>query len=144
MLLSWPAWTYKAMFLKLFCLHTPFGFKKVITNPHIIADAKIGCLDNRCPKLKICVSKLIYTRVMFTVSLISDWLQNKWIRDCWYLSTCSVLTSRATSVKIGVVYSSHKVGSDCRHLNSHVGCRHLVCNDVSTTATYLENPALRR
>jgi len=27
--------------------------------PHIVADINIECMDDRCPKLKICISELI-------------------------------------------------------------------------------------
>jgi hypothetical protein len=47
------------MFCKLFCSRTPFGFKKITTDPHILADVNVQCPEGRYPKLKMRISELI-------------------------------------------------------------------------------------
>ena len=82
--------------------------KKITTNPRIIAYENIGCLDSRCAKLKIFVSKLMI-RVVFTVCLSSDWHQNRGMIDCQYLSIRSALTLQTTRVKNGPVEITNKM-----------------------------------
>ena len=40
----------------------PFRFRKITTDPHVLADVNIECLDERCPKLKIYFSELIFKK----------------------------------------------------------------------------------
>lgn len=48
----------KAALPKPFCSQTPFGYKKITTNPHILAQVDTKCPDSRYPKLKICISEI--------------------------------------------------------------------------------------
>jgi hypothetical protein len=46
-------------FYKIVCSRIPFGFQKVTPDPHNLAHVSIDRPDDRYPKLKIYISKLI-------------------------------------------------------------------------------------
>lgn len=46
------------MFTKLFCSRTPFGFKKITTNPQFFAHVNTEFADDKYSNLKIYISKL--------------------------------------------------------------------------------------
>jgi len=43
---------------KTFLLADTFWLRKITTDPHILAHVNAECLDDKYPKLKICISKL--------------------------------------------------------------------------------------
>jgi hypothetical protein len=50
---------FTSVFPKHFLLMDTFWFQKITLDPHILAHVNTVCLDDRCPKLNICISELI-------------------------------------------------------------------------------------
>jgi len=54
---------------RTFLLADPFWFRKITTDPHILAYVNVGCLNDGCPKLYIYISELqvllIFERKIF-------------------------------------------------------------------------------
>ena len=61
----------------------PFCLRKIITDPHILADVNTGCPDDRYPKLKIYISELIFDN--YEYKQLAHWFE---ITDSHLLRGC--------------------------------------------------------
>jgi DNA-binding XRE family transcriptional regulator len=112
-LVSTCLWTYHiAQSFPKLLVPDPFWRRKISTDPHILAHINIECPDDRYPKLKTCIKICNFFRITKRT-------------HCLYLSIHSILPHRLLvwrMVLFACLRKSFKFRSDCRQMNTHVGC----------------------